>query len=60
MDFESLFGLVIGFAFVLAAITIHGSLKDFVDVPGPMVADVCDADVASSRLSTTPVLSTVN
>ncbi len=38
MDIGTLFGIVGGCAFVVAAITMHGSLKDFVDVPGAMVA----------------------
>ncbi|MBI3408775.1 MAG: motility protein A [Planctomycetes bacterium] len=38
MDLATIFGFVGGFGFILAAITMHGSLKDFVDVPGAMVA----------------------
>src|ERR1044071_9432243 len=38
MDFGTLVGIVLGFGFVLVAITMHGSLKDFVDIPGAMVA----------------------
>ena len=38
MDIGTLIGIVMGFGFVLVAITMHGSLKDFVDIPGAMVA----------------------
>jgi chemotaxis protein MotA len=38
MDFGTVLGIVVGFACILAAITMHGSLKDFVDIPGAMVA----------------------
>lgn len=38
MDKGTIFGLVVGFGCVGAAITMHGSLKDFVDIPGAMVA----------------------
>jgi chemotaxis protein MotA len=38
MDFGTPLGIFLGCAFILAAITMHGSLKDFVDVPGAMVA----------------------
>src|SRR5437016_3380553 len=38
MDKGTILGLFMGFGFVGAAITMHGSLKDFVDVPGAMVA----------------------
>ncbi len=38
MDFGTVIGIVLGFAFIVGAITMHGSLKDFVDVPGAMVA----------------------
>ncbi|SRR5579884_857648 len=38
MDIGSILGLIMGFAFVAAAIMMHGSLTDFVDVPGAMVA----------------------
>jgi chemotaxis protein MotA len=38
MDFGTILGIVLGFGFIAAAITMHGSLKDFVDVPGAMVA----------------------
>ena len=38
MDIGSLLGLIFGFLFIMAAITMHGSLSDFVDVPGALVA----------------------
>jgi chemotaxis protein MotA len=38
MDFATIIGMILGFAFIIGAITMHGSLKDFVDVPGAMVA----------------------
>jgi chemotaxis protein MotA len=38
MDIGTLVGIVLGFGFTVAAITMHGSLKDFVDIPGAMVA----------------------
>jgi chemotaxis protein MotA len=38
MDRGTIVGLVLGFAFVSGAILMHGSLLDFVDVPGAMVA----------------------
>jgi chemotaxis protein MotA len=38
MDFGTVMGLVMGFAFITAAITMHGKLSDFIDVPGAMVA----------------------
>ena len=38
MDLGSILGLIMGFAFVAAAIMMHGSLSDFVDIPGAMVA----------------------
>jgi chemotaxis protein MotA len=38
MDIATILGIVMGFAFVMAAICMHGSLAEFVDVPGAMVA----------------------
>ena len=38
MDFGTVVGFVMGFACILAAITMHGNLKDFVDIPGALVA----------------------
>jgi chemotaxis protein MotA len=38
MDLATPLGIFLGCGFILAAITMHGSLKDFVDVPGAMVA----------------------
>ena len=38
MDIATIVGIVLGFGFVMVAITMHGSLKDFVDLPGAMVA----------------------
>jgi len=38
MDIATILGMILGFAFIIGAITMHGSLKDFVDVPGAMVA----------------------
>jgi len=38
MDFGTVMGLVMGFAFITAAITMHGRLSDFIDIPGAMVA----------------------
>src|SRR5438309_3420832 len=38
MDIGSLLGLIFGFLFIAAAIMMHGSLSDFVDVPGALVA----------------------
>ena len=38
MDIGTLLGFLLGFGFIIAAITMHGSLADFVDVPGAMVA----------------------
>lgn len=38
MDLGTPIGILLGFGFVLAAITMHGSLKDFIDIPGAMVA----------------------
>jgi chemotaxis protein MotA len=38
MDIGSILGLVMGFAFVAAAIMMHGSLTDFIDIPGALVA----------------------
>jgi chemotaxis protein MotA len=38
MDTGTLLGIVLGFGFIIAAITMHGSLADFVDLPGALVA----------------------
>jgi chemotaxis protein MotA len=38
MDIGTIVGLVLGCGCVVAAITMHGSLKDFVDLPGALVA----------------------
>jgi chemotaxis protein MotA len=38
MDIGSILGLLFGFLFIGAAITMHGTLGDFVDVPGALVA----------------------
>jgi len=38
MDIGTIFGIVMGFGFILVAITMHGSLRDFIDIPGAMVA----------------------
>ena len=38
MDIGTLIGLLMGFSFVAGAILMHGSLADFIDVPGAMVA----------------------
>ena len=38
MDIGTIIGIILGFGFVLVAITMHGSLKDFIDLPGAMVA----------------------
>jgi chemotaxis protein MotA len=38
MDLGTLLGTLMGFAFVAAAILIHGQLSDFVDIPGALVA----------------------
>ena len=38
MDIATIFGLIMGFVFVSGAILLHGSITDFVDVPGAMVA----------------------
>src|SRR4051794_28859775 len=37
MDKATVIGFIVGFACVLAAIVTHGSLGDFVDVPGMLV-----------------------
>jgi chemotaxis protein MotA len=37
MDKATIIGFLVGFACVLAAITMHGSLGDFIDVPGMLV-----------------------
>jgi chemotaxis protein MotA len=41
MDKGSTFGLLAGFACVAGAICMHGSLADFIDVPGALVAFGC-------------------
>jgi chemotaxis protein MotA len=41
MDKGSTFGIIAGFGCVVAAISLHGSLTDFVDVPGALVAFGC-------------------
>jgi chemotaxis protein MotA len=38
MDIGTIFGLIMGFVCVSGAILMHGSLSDFIDVPGAMVA----------------------
>jgi chemotaxis protein MotA len=38
MDIGTLLGILLGCGFVGAAITMHGSLGEFVDIPGAMVA----------------------
>src|SRR5689334_4539753 len=38
MDVGTILGFVLGFGFIAVAITMHGSLLDFVDVPGALVA----------------------
>jgi chemotaxis protein MotA len=38
MDTGTIAGALLGFAFVAAAILMHGKLSDFVDVPGALVA----------------------
>jgi chemotaxis protein MotA len=38
MDIGSILGMIFGFAFIAGAIMMHGSLSDFVDVPGALVA----------------------
>jgi chemotaxis protein MotA len=38
VDLGTVFGILGGFTFTVLAITMHGSLKDFVDLPGAMVA----------------------
>ncbi len=38
MDIGTILGFICGFGFIAAAITMHGSLTDFVDIPGAMVA----------------------
>lgn len=38
MDIGTILGFIFGFGFIVAAITMHGSLTDFVDIPGAMVA----------------------
>jgi chemotaxis protein MotA len=38
MDTGTIIGVVMGFGFVAAAIMMHGSLTDFVDIPGALVA----------------------
>jgi chemotaxis protein MotA len=41
MDKGSTFGLIAGFGCVCGAIMLHGSLTDFVDIPGALVAFGC-------------------
>jgi chemotaxis protein MotA len=38
MDIGTLLGFLLGIGFTVLAITLHGSLKDFVDIPGALVA----------------------
>ncbi len=38
MDIGTIIGFVLGFGFISAAIMLHGSLTDFIDIPGAMVA----------------------
>jgi chemotaxis protein MotA len=38
MDIGTILGFLFGFGFISAAIMMHGSLTDFIDVPGAMVA----------------------
>ncbi|HLN29947.1 MAG TPA: motility protein A [Gemmataceae bacterium] len=38
MDIGTLLGFILGFGFISAAIMMHGSLTDFIDLPGAMVA----------------------
>jgi chemotaxis protein MotA len=38
MDIATILGFLLGFTFIGIAITMHGSLKDFVDLPGALVA----------------------
>jgi chemotaxis protein MotA len=38
MDIGTILGIVMGFGFIIGAITMHGSLGEFIDVPGAMVA----------------------
>jgi chemotaxis protein MotA len=38
MDIGTLLGILFGFGFILTAITMHGSVKEFIDLPGAMVA----------------------
>jgi chemotaxis protein MotA len=38
MDIASILGIVCGFTFIIIAITLHGTLTDFVDIPGALVA----------------------
>jgi chemotaxis protein MotA len=38
MDIGTILGFVLGFGFISAAIMMHGSLTDFIDIPGAMVA----------------------
>src|SRR5262249_50404839 len=38
MDVGTPLGFLLGFGFIATAILMHGNLKDFVDVPGALVA----------------------
>ena len=38
MDVGTILGIVLGFGFVAVAILLHGSLADFIDIPGALVA----------------------
>jgi chemotaxis protein MotA len=38
MDIGTILGMIMGFIFVAGAIMMHGSITDFVDLPGAMVA----------------------
>jgi chemotaxis protein MotA len=38
MDIGTILGFVLGFGFISAAIMMHGTLTDFIDIPGAMVA----------------------
>jgi len=38
MDIATILGFVLGLTFITIAITLHGSLTDFIDIPGALVA----------------------
>ncbi|HZU38298.1 MAG TPA: motility protein A [Gemmataceae bacterium] len=38
MDIATILGFLLGFGFIVVAITLHGSLLDFIDIPGALVA----------------------